>query len=148
MPRPILGVSTWLVPTPCPRRGRSSAGARTESGAARASRLHTARSHSREQQLYYAFFSLLSAIFCSPKQLQDAEHPNTYCNLSAAENVNISAAYAKPSNTCIFYLIYCGAFHPSLESNFSLKRNCLIGKCTKYNYTAYKLQYCLWEYHC
>lgn len=105
--------------------------------------------HLAQEAMYFScLFFFLICYFQVPKKLQDTEHRYAHHNLNTAGNFNISAACTKPSNTCIFYLIYCNTFLPSLESNFSLKRNCLIGKCTKYNYTAYKLQYCLWEYHC
>lgn len=99
-----------------------------------------------QEEVYFSclFFSSI-CYFQVPKNRLDTEHHYAHHNLNTAGNFNISAACKHPSNTCIFYLIYCNTFLPSLESNFSLKRNCLIGKCTKYNYTAYKLQYCLWE---
>lgn len=93
--------------------------------------------HPAQKAMYFSCLFLNTiCYFQVPKKLQDREHRYAHHNLKTAGNFNISAACTKPSNTCIFYLIYCNTFLPSLESNFSLKRNCLIGKCTKYNYTA------------
>lgn len=144
-----MGVPTRLVPTCTAGQGEGQEPSSHKDGEQECPSISVSRSTQLLPKATY-FLCLFSPIcyFPVPKTLQDTEHRYTYCILHTAGSFNISVASTKPSNTCIFYLIYCDTFLPSLESNFSLKRNCLIGKCTKYNYPAYKLQYCLWEYHC